>query len=89
MPKVEAFQIAGCRVWFYSDDHKPAHFHASSPGEWEVRVFFLLDSPEMDVVFSVKHVPGRIRRHLLSLAEEHRSELLVEWSEKVHYDGGN
>lgn len=89
MPKVEAFQIAGCRCWFYSDDHRPAHFHANSPGEWEVRVYFLLDPPEMEVVLSIKHIPGRIRRRLLSLAEEHRSELLAEWSEKVHIGGGH
>lgn len=88
MPKVDAFHIAGCRCWFYSDDHRPAHFHASSPGEWEVRVYFLLDPPETEVVLSIKRIPNRIRRRLLSLAEKHRSELLTEWSEKVHYAGG-
>ena len=87
MPNVEAFQIAGCRCWFYSDDHRPAHFHASSPGEWEVRVYFLLEPPQMEVVLEVKRLPSRIRRGLLSLAREHRAELLKEWSEKVHNGG--
>ena len=58
MPNVECFQIGGCRCWFYSDDHRPAHFHASSPGEWEARVYFLLDPPEIEMLFEVK----RLRR---------------------------
>lgn len=87
MPNVESFQITGCRCWFYSDDHSPAHFHASSPGEWEVRVYFLLEPPQMEVVLDVKRVPSRIRRALLRLAKEHRADLLKEWSEKVHGRG--
>lgn len=87
MPNVECFQIAGCRCWFYSDDHRPAHFHASSPGEWEVRVYFLLEPPQMEVVLEVKRLPSRIRRGLLGLAKEHRAELLKEWSEEVHHGG--
>ncbi len=59
MPNVESFQITGCRCWFYSDDHSPAHFHASSPGEWEVRVYFLLEPPQMEVVLDVKRVPSQ------------------------------
>lgn len=84
MPLVQAFEISGCRCWFYSDDHRPAHFHASSPGEWEVRVYFLLDPPELEQIFSVKRVPGAIRRRLLQAAATHRDQLLLEWSEKVH-----
>ena len=87
MPTVESFQIAGCRCWFYSDDHRPAHFHASAPGGWEVRVYFLLEPPEIEVVLEVKRLPGRIRRGLLSLAKQHRAELLKEWSEKVQQGG--
>ncbi len=59
MPIVESFQIAGCRCWFYSDDHRPAHFHARSPGEWEVRVYFLLEPPQVEVVLEVNRLPGR------------------------------
>lgn len=86
MPTVESFQIHGCRCWFYSDDHLPAHFHASAPGEWEARVFFLLEPPQMELVFAIKRVPGGIRRRLLTLAKEHRESLLREWSEKVHQE---
>lgn len=87
MPNVETFQVAGCRCWFYSDDHRPAHFHASSPGEWEVRVYFLLEPPQVEVVLELKRMSGRIRRALLRLAKEHRAELLEEWSQKVHQGG--
>ena len=87
MPNVESFQVAGCRCWFYSDDHLPAHFHTGVPGEWEVRVYFLLEPPQIEVVLSIKRVPGRIRRRLLSLAKKHRVRLLREWSEKVHREG--
>ena len=87
MPIVEAFQLAGCRCWFYSDDHRPAHFHASSPGEWEARVYFLLEPPQVEVVLELKRLPGRMRRALLSMAKEYRAELLEEWSKKVHQGG--
>jgi hypothetical protein len=87
MPIVETFQVAGCRCWFYSDDHRPAHFHAGSPGEWEVRVYFLLEPPQVEVVLELKKLPGRIRRALLGLAKEYRAELLEEWSQKVHQAG--
>lgn len=89
MPLVEAFEIPGIRCWFYSDDHRPAHFHAGVPGEWEVRVYFLLDPPEMQSVFSVKHLPGKVRRQLLAAAADHRAELFVEWSDKVHLDNAD
>lgn len=56
-------------------------------GEWEVRVYFLLEPPQVEVVLELKRVPGRIRRALLGLAKEHRAELLQEWSQKVHQGG--
>lgn len=89
MPLVESFHLSGCRCWFYSDDHQPAHFHASVPGEWEARVFFLPDPPQLELVFSVKRMPGRMRRDLLQMAEQHRISLLEEWSEKVHVNDGH
>jgi len=50
-------------------------------------VYFLLDPPEIEMVFEVKRLPTRVRRDLLGLAKEHRAHLLKEWSEKVHRDG--
>lgn len=84
MPVVEAFEPQGYRCWFYSDDHRPAHFHAGAVGEWEIRVFFLLEPPQLEVVFRIRHIPGRVRRELLQLVSEHRAALFEEWSEKVY-----
>ncbi|MCB9520196.1 MAG: helix-turn-helix domain-containing protein [Myxococcales bacterium] len=39
MPKLSSFVIDGLLLFFYSADHAPPHFHASRPGEWEIRVF--------------------------------------------------
>lgn len=54
-----------------------------------MRVYFLLDPPEIQSVLSVKHLPGKVRRRLVSAAAEHRAELLVEWSDKVHLDNAD
>jgi hypothetical protein len=41
MAVIKAFSIAGMKLWFYSNDHEPPHFHAKRNGEWEMRVKFL------------------------------------------------
>ena len=41
MSRVESFSVPGVECWFYSNDHRPPHFHARRRGEWSVRVFFL------------------------------------------------
>ncbi len=47
MATVEAFQIEGLKLWFWSNDHEPPLFHAKRAGEWEVKVHFLLEPAEM------------------------------------------
>ena len=43
MPLVRAFDLPGLKAWFWSCDHEPPHFHVLRSGEWEVRVYFLLE----------------------------------------------
>lgn len=84
MATVRAFGVAGLKMWFWSLDHEPPHFHAKRDGEWEVKVHFLRASGEMmELVWADKNPPRRILRQLGRLAEEHRFELLQEW-EEIH-----
>lgn len=87
MPRLEAFEVPGCRCWFHSNDHRPAHFHAGVSGEWEIRVFFLHDPCSYEIVFNVKKISGSILRDVLEAAREHRTALLEEWSAKVLLPG--
>ena len=82
MAKVNAFQIAGTNLWFWSNDHAPPHFHAKRSGEWEVRVCFLLDKTEMiEIVWSEKQPSKNLLSDLAILAETHRKQLLEQWEE--------
>ncbi len=80
MATVEAFEIEGLKLWFWSNDHEPPHFHAKRSGEWEVKVSFLLPAEEMiELVWAERKPGGRMLRTLISLAEEHRAALLSQW----------
>ena len=82
MATVKAFRIEGLRLWFWSNDHEPPHFHAKRAGEWEVKVHFLLEPAEMiAVVWAVKQVPTKVLKSLADQAEEHRVALLAQWHE--------
>ncbi len=82
MATVRAFQIGGLKMWFWSNDHEPPHFHAKRRGEWEVRVSFMLDPDEMiEVEWSEKVIPAKTLGILRSRAEQHRAELLAQWQE--------
>ena len=81
MGKVTSFALAGLFLWFNSDDHLPAHFHAERTDEWELRVFFLRDPVEM---FEVRWTSGRgpaaaDLRDLAKLVVANRVDLLAEW----------
>jgi len=79
---VRAFEIEGVKIWFWSDDHDPPHFHAKKSGEWEMKVHFLLDRSAMIEVEWIETKPsGRAVRNLGALAEQHRVELLEQWGE--------
>ena len=83
MATVDAFQIDGLKIWFWSNDHEPPHFHAKRNGEWEVKVSFMLDQSEMIEVecWSKKTPSKRVLKELASSAEKHRVELLKQWQE--------
>jgi hypothetical protein len=82
MARVKAFAVDGVRMWFWSNDHAPPHFHAASDdGSWEVAVQFLLRGAEM---FERLRPPGaRMRRvhrtGIIEGVERCRGALLIEW----------
>ena len=84
MGVVKAFQVPGLRMWFWSNDHEPPHFHAKRQGEWEVKVHFLLTPGDMiELAWADTAPPRDALKELRRLAERHRFALLVEW-EQVH-----
>lgn len=87
MPRVECFEVPGLDLRFHSHDHRPAHFHARSAGEWEIRVYFLREPPVYEAVFVVTRISASELRAVLEGAAAHRGELLEEWSEGVAPDG--
>lgn len=90
MARVEAFEIEGLMLIFYSNDHRPPHFHVKKTGAWEVRVFIETttdDFLDLGHVFQKKHGPsGRLQRQIAEQVSAHRSKLLEEWEAKVHDD---
>jgi hypothetical protein len=83
MATVEAFQIDGLTIWFWSNDHEPPHFHAKRRGEWEVKLKFMLGPSDMIEVesWSKKTPPKKVLKELTSRAEKHRVALLKQWQE--------
>lgn len=80
MVTVSAFQIEGLKLWFWSNDHEPPHFHVKKAGEWEVKISFMLDQSEMvEVEWSKKHLSQKVLKQVTKLAEEHRVALLEQW----------
>ena len=80
MALVAKFRIEGVRLWFYSNDHEPPHFHAKRAGQWEIRVHFLLPREEMlEIKWETRPVSAKVRRQLCRLAENHREALLGQW----------
>lgn len=88
MATVQAFQMPGLTIWFWSNDHEPPHFHVKRRGEWEVKVSFLLDRSEMiEIVWSEKLPSKRVLKDLTSVAEMHRVALLKQWQELRDSEG--
>jgi hypothetical protein len=84
MATLECFSIPGLKLWFWSNDHNPAHFHAKKEGTWEVRVFFLEASSNMfEAVWGDKAFSAKDRRALEAMVETCRDKILKEWEEKV------
>ena len=83
--RVDCLRFEGYVCWFNSNDHPPPHFHVKRTGEWELRVFFLMEPVRFETVFSLHRVSSRVLREIVQRVQENRSELLQEWSEKVHH----
>ena len=86
MARLKCFTIDGVELWFYSNDHRPPHFHAKRKGQWELRVKFLeFSTSEMfEVVWLKGKEASRGDTKLLKeMAVRHRAELLEEWENKV------
>lgn len=82
MATLRPFEILGLKLWFWSEDHEPPHFHAKRTGEWEVKVNFMRAPEEMiELVWADKSPASRVLRELTQLAEQHRVELLEQWEE--------
>jgi hypothetical protein len=79
---VRAFEIEGFKIWFWSDDHDPPHFHVKKSGEWEVKVRFLRDPEQMiEVEWVVKRPASSTLKAICELTEQYRVELLDQWDE--------
>jgi hypothetical protein len=87
MPRLEAFSVPGLDLYFNSLDHLPPHFHARHPGEWEIRVYFLVSGSKLayDLKWSRKKrgVPASILEALNAAVKANRAQLLREWEAKV------
>lgn len=78
MANVAAFTISGLKIWFWSNDHEPPHFHVKKRGEWEIKVAFLEDSAQMiEVVFGKP--AAKALKEIRELTEQHRLEILKQW----------
>ena len=69
-------------MWFNSNDHLPPHFHAEKKDEWEVKVMFMREPPELEPCWRTKP-SGPDQKRLRAAAEQHRLELLTEWEQAV------
>lgn len=83
MATVRAFSIPGLKMWFWSNDHEPPHFHAKRMGEWEIKVHFLEEAGQMIEVVWGTAPAAKVQKEITSSAEKHRAELLTEW-EALH-----
>jgi Domain of unknown function (DUF4160) len=84
---VTTFQIPGLKIWFWSNDHEPPHFHVKQKGEWEVKVSFLEDPSAMiEIVFGKPK--SKALKELTELTEQHRLELLEQWQRIREMEAG-
>lgn len=84
MGTLKTFSIEGMKIWFWSKDHNPPHFHVKRDGQWEYRVFF--QEEESQRMFDQKW--GRLlskadKKLLREKVIQHREAIFKEWEEKV------
>jgi len=81
VPDVQCFSLTGLDAWFNSRDHLPPHFHAEKKDEWEARVMFMREPPEIELCWG--RPSGRDKKRLREAAEHYRPTLLAEWERAV------
>jgi hypothetical protein len=81
LAKVKAFQLAGVECWFWSNDHRPPHFHAKRRGEWEAKVFFLESGEKLFemLAWSNTDMSRHDSKRITEEVDAHRDDLLAEW----------
>ena len=91
MGRVDCFAIDGLELYFLSNDHEPQHFHVRKPGQWMIKVKFLL-CVEGHLEYEQKYPRSRRgptraeRKLLLASVLEHREALTLEWYAKICQD---
>ena len=89
MGKVTSFSLNGYQLRFYSNDHRPPHFHATKGQDWEIRIFIETTTRNhlhYKIKWSNLNTRQPARQSLKTLAKlvsEYRLELLEEWEIKV------
>ena len=83
MTQLRCFSIPGMKLWFWSNDHEPPHFHAKRSGQWEYKVSFLESEAGMfDLVWSKTQkatISRQDKRALTDMVTTHRQALYQEW----------
>ena len=81
MAVIKAFKVAGVRMWIFSGDHNPPHFHAERVGEWSVKVHFLEAAEGLFRALKPPNarIDGTDRRAIEEGVLRHREALLLEW----------
>jgi hypothetical protein len=85
VPVVAAFTLPGLRLWFWSHDHCPMHFHAEKTDQWEIRVD-IMATTSAALSFTTRWGSGPSGREQKALRQRvvaHRLALVAEWSSKV------
>jgi len=85
--EVKCIRFKGIKLWFFSNDHNPPHFHAKKRGEWEYRVNFLeAENAMLEIKWGEKEMPKAFRKILVGTVAKYRAPLLMEWEAKVCRD---
>jgi len=87
MTILKCFAIPGMKLWFWPNDHEPAHFHAKRGGEWEYKIRFLENEAMMfEKVWSKTkktEISRQERSQIVEMVTNHRATIYKEW-EKIH-----
>lgn len=90
MGKVTCLSVSWGRCFFYSSDHRPAHFHVENTSDdWEIRVKIETTTATfLDYDYSfpsgeTKRIRAKFEQDLMVLVSTHREALMNEWEQKV------